>query len=233
MVEGRRSTPMPTGSATFAQPAGPSGPNPEPRRPIPCREAGDSCPPQFGTRSGPLAASVLWRAVRSVRPASIAVSEQGRLLILPPRCPWYFVAEEGVRHHRSPTHNVDFAAIQTMLQGSSSATRTSSLRPETLLSFRRAFLVGRTLNECLQLEGAWMGVEAAENTASVFDSNPQCLWRHRKPVFSPFGNFRSTSGTGVAGLDFNKFATISYFSSLESGELNIRRLLPMPPNNSR
>jgi hypothetical protein len=153
--------------------------------------------------------------------------------IIPPRNCWYLRAEGGAMH-RSPTHGVDFAALQPLLQSSGS----SSFGPtQTVLStsdfnydFAGAgqFLLGHTLGECLQFEGVFTGVEAAENAGSARDNTPNVLGGNGN-LFSPFSNFGGTSGVGIPGLDFNKFATITYVSSLQSAELNIRRQLPMPP----
>jgi hypothetical protein len=144
---------------------------------------------------------------------------------MPPRLGWY-VEADGVALRRNPTRGVDFAATEVLPTGSTPANIVLSTR-----DFNYDFaggghiLIGHTFNECYQLEGAYTAIGESENIAAVRDAAPNALGGTGN-LFSPFGGFGTNP---IAGLDYNNFAEIHYISSLQTGELNIRRQLPMPP----
>ena len=143
---------------------------------------------------------------------------QDEYFLLPPRLRLYFTAD-GAAIRRNPTHNFDFATLHTPINFVVS-TRDFNY------DFRTAghFLVGYTLNECLQIEGVYLGISQAENSEAVRDATPN-LPGGSGNLFSPFGGFGAHP---IIGLDYNNIAQISYASMLQSAELNIRRKVPMP-----
>jgi len=95
-------------------------------------------------------------------------------------------------------------------------------------------LVGRTLGSCHAIEASYFEVADWDRMAFVRDAtwfddevdgagNP-IVW-HFGSLFSPFSDFGNPP---IEELDYNKFAMISYSSSLDNLELNLRRWLPMP-----
>jgi hypothetical protein len=218
--------PAPPITAPMAQPADAGGANPVPRQ-VPCRETGNSCPPNLSLDPSHWPPPCWSVPYDQFDPLLSQCPSKDDYYILPPRNCWYFMAEGGAMH-RMPTHGVDFAMTQPP---------PGSANPQLILStsnfnydFAAAgnFLIGHTLNQCLQVEAAWTGVEAAENTDSIRDSSLN-MFGANGAIFSPFNNFGGLSAVGIPGLDFNKYATITYRSSLQSAEVNIRRQMPMPP----
>ena len=133
------------------------------------------------------------------------------------------------RVRRNPTRGVNFAATQLL------PTTPGGVPPVNIVLSTRDFnydfagaghiLIGHTFNECYQLEGGYTTVGESEDMLAIRDNAPNALGGHGN-LFSPFGGFGTNP---IAGLDYNNFAQIHYISSLQTGELNIRRQLPMPP----
>jgi hypothetical protein len=133
--------------------------------------------------------------------------------------------------HRNPTHGYDFASLGTLPTLPSGS---ASGPTDMVLSTRNYYydfaaagrvLIGHTINDCIQIEGVYMGMSEADNMAAVRDATPNALGGNGN-LFSPFGGFGTTP---ITGLDYNNLAQIRYTSSLQGGELNVRRQLPMPP----
>lgn len=143
--------------------------------------------------------------------------DQDQFFIYPPRPRWYFRGDGGALR-RQPQTNVNFAS-----QNGNIVLSTGSFNFDFAASGH--FLVGHTLNECFQIEGVYQGIAKSENDATVRDTTFGLLGGTGN-LFSPFGSFGARP---VAGLDFNNFAQITYSSSFQSAELNIRRKVPMPP----
>lgn len=131
--------------------------------------------------------------------------------LCPPRPRLYGVFDGGALR-RNPAHAVNFAAINGP---GNIALSTNNFNYD--FSAMGHVLVGYTINECLQIEGSYMAAAEAEDTAAV---------RGPGNLFSPFGGFGASP---IVGVDFNNFAQIRYNSSLQGGELNIRRQVPVPP----
>ncbi len=74
-------------------------------------------------------------------------------------------------------------------------------------------LIGRTLNECFQIEGSYFNLKQWDDTAAVRDVDSDLI--------SPY-----ISGTG---LNANSLIEIRGESYLQSAEINLRQSLPMPP----
>ncbi len=226
-------TPPPTAPVPAVAPAEVGGPNPTPRQ-VPCREAGDSCPPNLALDPDHWPPTSWGVPYDQFDPLKSQCPSKDDYFILPPRNCWYFRLEGGAMR-RMPTHSVDFAAEQPLLQ--TSPTQTTYGSPDIVLSTSDfnydfgatgQFLIGRTLSDNLQIEGVFTGIEAAENTQSARDNTPN-VYGGSGNLFSPFSDFGGQYGVGIPGLDFNRYATVSYVSSLTSAEVNFRRLLPMPP----
>jgi len=151
---------------------------------------------------------------------------QDEFYIIPPR-PRLYIVSEAAAIRRNPTHNIDFAALGTLLTGTVSPTDIVLSTRDFNYDFTAAgrLVVGYTCDECLQLEGVYFGVSEGDNTAAVRDNTPNAHDGVGN-LFSPFGGFGSVP---VLGLDFNNFAQIRYTSSLQGAELNVRRKLPMTP----
>lgn len=134
------------------------------------------------------------------------------LFLVPPRPRLYGIVDGGGLR-RNPGHTVNFASMD---DPGNIVLATNNFNYD----FRATgqVLVGCTINECLQIEGAYMAVSEAEDTAAV---------RGQANLFSPFGGFGANP---IDGVDFNDFAQIHYTSSLQGGELNIRRHMPVPPS---
>ena len=150
--------------------------------------------------------------------------------LVPPRPRWY-VTSDGGALHRNPTRNFDFASLGVLPMLPSGV---ASGPTDIVLSTRNynydfsaagRVLIGHTFNDCLQIEGVYLGVAESDNLVAVRDATPNALGGNGN-LFSPFGGFGVTP---LVGLDYNKLAQIRYTSSLQGGELNIRRQLPMPP----
>jgi hypothetical protein len=132
---------------------------------------------------------------------------------------------EGGGMHRSPTVGVNFQAQAVQLQTTGNTVTGSEIMALSTSHFNYDwagaghFTIGHTINEDLQLEASYLGVFSATNTQAVRDPNAD--------LYSPFSNFGFNQP--ITGLDNNTFAQIRYESSLQGAELNIRRRIPMPP----
>lgn len=159
-------------------------------------------------------------------PTQSCCPDKSDFFLIPPRLGWYAVAD-GVALRRNPTRGVDFAATEVLPTGGGAP-------PNIVLSTRDFnydfaggghILIGHTINECFQFEGAYTAIGESNDTAAIRDTTPNALGGQGN-LFSPFGGFGANP---IAGLDYNNFAQIHYISSMQTGEFNIRRQLPMPP----
>lgn len=150
--------------------------------------------------------------------------------IIPPRLCWYFRPEGGALH-RDPSNSVEFAAVPILLQSvydtaSESVLSTSQFNYDFAAAGN--FLIGHQLTETVDLEGSYLVVAEATNTGAV-RSNTLNDYGGYGNLFSPFSDFGGLLGVGIPGLDYNNYATIDYKSSLQGAELNLRRHVPMVP----
>lgn len=87
------------------------------------------------------------------------------------------------------------------------------------------FTVGRTIGDCWRIEGTYLGAYSWDDIAFVQDSSANAL--------GGTGNLSSLLSEfalpPVAGLDFNNFVSVQSFTSLTSGEVNLRYWVNMPP----
>ena len=142
---------------------------------------------------------------------------------VPPR-PCLYVISDGGALHRNPTHNSNFASLGPIPGGPGPiALSTNEFNYDFTAAGR--LVVGCSLGECFQIEGAYMGVSQAENMAAVRNVTPN-EFGGAGNLLSPFGDFGLDP---ILGLDFNNLAQIRYTSSLQGVELNIRRKMPLPP----
>jgi hypothetical protein len=86
-------------------------------------------------------------------------------------------------------------------------------------------LVGSQLTKIYGVEGLYFGLNHWRDDAAVRSTTANSLGGSGN-LFSPFSNF---GAPGVAGLDFNNFASISYSSDLHNAEINFRRRMALPP----
>ncbi len=163
----------------------------------------------------------------SYDPTQSACPDRSEFFLIPPRLGWY-VQADGAALRRNPVRGVDFAATEVLPTGTG-VTPVNIVLSTSDFNYDFAgaghILIGHTLNECYQIEGSYTNVGESENIAAVRDNTPNVLGGTGN-LFSPFGGFGTNP---IAGLDYNNFAQIHYISSLQTGELNIRRQLPMPP----
>ena len=130
----------------------------------------------------------------------------------PPRMPWY-VRTEGVALARDANHDVNIASL---INTSNTVLSTRDLDYPFQLGPR--ILIGRTINECYQIESSYFNVAQSDDSAAVRDSQAR--------LFSPFVNF-------PVGHDpeyhQNTFVSIRGTSYMQSAELNLRQAITMPP----
>jgi hypothetical protein len=86
-------------------------------------------------------------------------------------------------------------------------------------------LIGRSLGDESRIEGCYFGSHSWSDTDGVRNNDPNDLGGFGN-LFSPFFNFGE--GGGVPGVDFNTFASIGFCSTLNNGEINIRRRIRHP-----
>jgi len=95
-------------------------------------------------------------------------------------------------------------------------------------------MIGRTLGKCHAFEVSYFQVTDWDRMAFVRDStefdvevdgNGNPTTTHVGSLFSPFSNFGDPA---IDALDYNTLAQISYSSSLDNLEWNLRRWLPIP-----
>jgi hypothetical protein len=167
-------------------------------------------------------------ASESYDPTRSCCPDNSDFFLVPPRLGWY-VEVEGAALRRNPTRGVDFAASEVLPTTSGDTSPVNIVLSTANFNYDFAgaghLLIGHTFDECYQLEGGYTAVGESENIAAVRDNSPNALGG-KGNLFSPFGGFGADP---IAGLDYNNFAQIHYISSLQTGELNIRRKLPMPP----
>ncbi len=146
--------------------------------------------------------------------------------LVPPRPNLYFQFD-GAAMRRSPTQQRDFASLGLLPAGAVEPTTVVLSTRDFSYDFTAAgrFLIGHTLNECLQIEGSYLGITESRDSAAVRDRTPNQLGGVGN-LFSPFGGFGDAP---ILGLDYNNFAEIRYASSLQGAELNLRRKLPIVP----
>jgi hypothetical protein len=89
-------------------------------------------------------------------------------------------------------------------------------------------LAGKTLGDWYRLEISYFGSYSWNDSAAVrnLDDNDQ---EGTGNLYSPFSSFGNPDG--VVGLDFNNFASIRFSSTLNNGELNLRRRVLMRPGS--
>jgi len=89
-------------------------------------------------------------------------------------------------------------------------------------------LVGKTLGDWYRLEVGYFGSHSWEGDVAVrnLDANDQGGTGN---LYSPFSSFGVPAG--VVGLDYNNFASLRFSSTLNSGEVNLRRRVLMRPGS--
>jgi hypothetical protein len=159
-------------------------------------------------------------------PLQTGCPDRADFFLLPPRPAWYLIADGGALCRRA-NHAVDFAALGLLPTGGVGLANIVLSTDDFPTDFRAAgrFVVGHTFNDCLQIEGGYLGISQSQNNSAVRDSTPNDQGGTGN-LFSPFGSFGATP---VDNLDYNNFTQISYTSSLQSLEVNIRRHLPLVP----
>jgi len=139
-----------------------------------------------------------------------------------PRSPWYFQAD---------------ALILRRDVAGSTAAATRNTPTQTVLStwdldepFKAGArcLIGRTWggDSPLQIEVSYFALAPWDSRAALRDTTANTLGGQGN-LFSPFTDFGNPP---VEGLDYNNFVTIREFSYMDTLEINLRRLLPMPPD---
>jgi len=88
------------------------------------------------------------------------------------------------------------------------------------------FLAGHTFGDSpFQVEFSYFAVESWDSSAEVRDTSSNALGGQGN-LFSPFTDFGNPA---VDGVDYNNLVSIRETSTLEGGELNLLRELPVPP----
>jgi hypothetical protein len=168
-------------------------------------------------------------------PLKSACPDRDEFFLVPPR-PWLYVISEGAALTRVPRRSVDFAALGLIPPGGGGVTGPEQMVLSTSdfnYDFKAAghLVIGHSFGECLQIEGAYLGIQQSVNTAAVRDNSFNGLVdAHGNDMtgdlFSPFGGFGTFP---IDNLDYNNFAQIRYTSSLQGAELNVRRRVPLVP----
>jgi len=143
-----------------------------------------------------------------------------------PRTPWY-VRTDAVVLTRDANRDVDIASFNAF----------PDVRGDVILSTRDVdfpfqlgprILIGRTINECYQVEGSYFDLAQSDDSAAVGDLPSR--------LSSPFTGFGDPAHPGYFALhnifDFNYFASVRITSYLRNAEINLRRALPMPPGRA-
>lgn len=152
-------------------------------------------------------------------PAKSACPDELDFYMRPPRRPWY-VLGDGLAIRRDDRGRFDAATVNTP---TAVALSTADLNMDLRSGAR--VLVGRTLGECLQIEGLYFFVSEWDKGREIRNTTPNDQGGTGN-LFSPFTNFGDPP---LIGLDYNNFAAIRYASSLDNVELNVRRALPIRP----
>ncbi len=152
-------------------------------------------------------------------PVKSACPDELDFYMRPPRCPWYVVGD-GLAIRRDDRGRFDAATVDTP---TAVALSTADLNMDLRSGAR--VLVGRTLGECLQIEGLYFFVSEWDKGREIRNTTPNDQGGTGN-LFSPFTNFGDPP---LIGLDYNNFAAIRYASSLDNVELNVRRALPIRP----
>jgi len=134
----------------------------------------------------------------------------------PPRMPWY-VRSEAVALRRDANHDVGFAALNGEVA-------LSSVYLDYPFQLGPRVLIGRTINDCYQIEGSYFNVAQSDDTVTVRDSQWRLLsaFTNYLPPFTPETEFRRN-------VTDNSLMSIRGLSYLQSGELNLRQAISMPP----
>jgi hypothetical protein len=146
---------------------------------------------------------------------------------LAPSCPplvparWYMLSEF-VPLLRDQKDGGDFQRDATT---GLSVLRESQFDPEFVAGTR--FTLGRALGNWYRLEGIYLGSYDWEDSVTVTDDQTNSLGGIGNLV-SPLSGFGDPAP--VAGLDFNRLASISMASELQSAEINLRRRINLPYN---
>ncbi len=93
------------------------------------------------------------------------------------------------------------------------------------------FVLGRSLGDWYRLEGSYTGTYEWDDTIVVRNTDPITDVAQAGGfgnLYSPFGNFglpldANDNPVGVAGVDYNIFASTGFSSQMENVEINLRR----------
>ena len=181
---------FPPGEAASNGP--PSDLFPPPPSPAVGRSGGDSLSPNPAIVQGALPSVGPGAACNQFVPQRRPCLDDGDCFVIPPRCTWYFQSEGGAMQ-RSPSHNVDFAALFLPPAAGSTGTGTTEVVVSTAdfnCDFAAAghVLIGHAINECIQIEGVYTGVSAASNAAAARDNSPNVVGANGS-LYSPFSGF--------------------------------------------
>jgi hypothetical protein len=138
-------------------------------------------------------------------------------------CPpaWYAKAEMMALYR--DTSEFDFATL-----GPEGPVALGTGNFETDFSAGVRALVGKTLGDWYRIEGLYFGSYSWDDTVAVrnLDANDQSGVGNLYSPFSAFGD-----PAGVVGLDYNNFASLRFSSTLNNGEINLRRRILMRPGD--
>lgn len=138
---------------------------------------------------------------------------------VPPRTPWY-VRTEAVILLRDASGETDLAALNWPRNIVFS---TRDLDYQFQAGPR--LLIGRTLNPWNQVEFSYFALEHWNDSAAIRDSTENGLGGTGN-LASPFSGFGDPA---VLGLDYNSYVWAYDKSTLDSGEINFRHVLDLPP----
>ncbi len=151
-------------------------------------------------------------------PAKSLCPDEHDFYLTPPRCPWYVVGD-GLAIRRDAAGHFHAATLNNPY---SVALSTADL--DDRFSGGARVLVGHTINDCLQVEGVYFTLGEWDEARAIRNMTENDIGGQGN-LFSPFTDFGNPP---VVGLDYNRFASIHYVSSLDNVELNVRRAMPMP-----
>lgn len=138
-----------------------------------------------------------------------------------PRCPFY-CRIEGLALRRDVHRATDFATVNdadTLMLSTRDLDKPFKAGPSILL--------GHTFNDSVyQVEFSYFTLTNWDDAAAVRDATINTYGLPGN-LFSPFSDF--SRNTPVFGFDYNDEVSIHEFSYMQNGELNLVRLLPMPP----